>query len=149
MPNYLQVDTEALQGMALALKKVDREARKEWARATRTSGTSVWRSAISKRTTLSQDKVFGSATVSMSMGGRGVAKVSARPLSGGLGRDARESRIVEFGSRAGDPRIVARYNSGGRVAYAALKPFGSWLGQMMLKTTADLIRDAGNVRGSY
>ena len=143
--NWLYADLDVLRGVTLALKQVDREAKKEWAKAMRTTGTKVWRSAVTKRQTLPQDRVFGTASVSWSMGGKGTAKVKPRPLSGTLGKDgARELRTVEFGSKKGDPRITTRYRTEGRVAYGALQPFGEYMGQMALATVADLIREATN-----
>ena len=149
MPNrpggFLYADDDVLRGVTLALRQVDRDARKEWARAVRTDGTRVWRSAVDKRRTLTQDDVFGTAAVSWSMTGKGAAKVKPRPLSGTLGvAGARDLRTVEFGSKRRDPRILTRYRTTGRVVYGALDPFGRWLGQMALATVADLIRQATN-----
>ena len=70
--NFLDIDNTALAGMALALKKVDKDAKKEWSKAMRTSGTRVWRSAVDKRKTLPQDRIFGLASVRC----RWAAKVS-------------------------------------------------------------------------
>lgn len=140
---WLYADDDVLRGVTLALKKIDRDAKKEWAKAMRTTGTRVWRSAVTKRQTLAQDQIFGTASVTWSMGGKGTAKVRPRPLSGTLGVDGgRDMRTVEFGSRRGDPRISARYRSQGRVVYGALEPFGSYMGQMALQTVADMLRDA-------
>lgn len=141
--NWLYADLDVLRGVTLALKQVDKEAKKEWAKSMRTTGTRVWRSAVSKRQTLAQDDVFGRASVRWSMTGKGVAVVKAKPLSGTLGdAGGRDMRTVEFGSKKRDPRIVARYRQQGRVAYAALEPFGKYMGQMSVATVADLIREA-------
>lgn len=142
--NFLYADLDVLRGVTLALKQIDRDVKKEWAAAMRTSGTRVWRSAITQRKYLPQDAVFGTASVSWSMGGKGTAKVGSKPLSGTLGvAGGRDLRAVEFGSKKGDPRLK-RYDSRGRVAYGALRPFGSYMGQMALKTLADAIREAAN-----
>lgn len=141
--NWLYADLDVLKGVTLALKNIDRDAKKEWAKAMRTTGTRVWRSAVSKRQTLAQDQVFGTASVRWSMTGKGTAVVKAKPLSGSMGdAGGRDLRVVEFGSKKGDPRIVTRYRDQGRVAYGALRPFGAYMGQMAVATVADLIREA-------
>ena len=143
---FLYADDDVLRGVTLALKRVDRDVKKEWARSMRTQGTRVWRSAIRQRTRIPQDRVFGRANVRWSMTGKGTATVAARPLSGGLGADApaRELRWIDFGGR--NPRLPAR-DPRGRVVYGALEPFGSWMGQMSLRTLADTVREAVNVDG--
>ena len=78
------------------------------------------------------------------MGGKGVAVVKVKPLSGGLD----EGRYIDFGSRRDTSGRLPRYDPRGRVVYGALTPFGSWMGQMAVKTLADTIRDAANMRGA-
>ena len=108
---FLYADDEVLTGVTLALKKVDREAKKEWAKAMRTTGTTLFRSAVSKRQHLAQDKIFGTASIRWSMTGKGTAVVRARPLSGDLGaQGAREMRFVDFGTA--DPRLPRRVPTG-------------------------------------
>lgn len=172
MPNrpggFLYADDDVLRGVTLALRQVDRDARKEWARAVRTDGRRVWRSALSKRQTLPQDRIFGTASVSWTMAGKGTAKVKVRPLSGTLGdgdattpRD-RDWALIDFGTKQQRSTVAAHTRKGvkvrqfdrrttlprqvqqGRVVYGALDPFGRWLGQMALATAADLIRQATN-----
>ena len=139
---WLYADDDVLRGVTLALKKIDRDAKKEWAKAMRTTGTRVWRSAVQKRQHLPQDRMYSTASVAWSMGGKGTAKVRLRQLSGGLpATGTREWAYVEFGSKRGTNGLP-RHVSTGRVAYGALEPFGAYMGQMALKTVADLIREA-------
>lgn len=146
---FLYTDEDVLAGVTLALRNVDREMRKEWARAMRTTGTTVWRSAVTKRQYLPQDKMFRTASIAWSMTGKGTAKVGIRPLSGGAGGPgAPGGLVVDFGDKDGrygdtsGPAPFTRYDRSGRVVYAALVPFGRWFGQMALATVADLIREA-------
>ena len=144
---FLYADDEVLQGVTLALKRVDRDAKKEWARSMRTQGTRVWRSAIRQRTRIPQDRIFGRGSVRWSMTGKGTAKVTTRALSGGLGdgtnvRGGRDWALIDFGGA--NPRLPAR-NPRGRVVHGAIEPFGSWMGQMAVRTLADTIREAVNV----
>ena len=144
---FLYADDEVLTGVTLALKKVDREAKKEWAKAMRTTGTSLFRSAVSKRQHLAQDKMFGTASIRWSMTGKGTAVVRLRPLSGGLGdgthtRGGRDWALIEFGSASPRGRQMPRRVPTGRVVYGALEPLGSYMGSMALRTVADLIREA-------
>ena len=146
---FLYADDDVLAGVTLALKRIDRDVRKEWARAMRTSGTAVWRSAVTKRQYLPQDKMFRTASIAWSMTGKGTAKVSVKPLSGGAGQPGNPGPlVVDFGdkdNRYGDtsgPAPFPRYDRSGRVVHAALDPFGRWFGQMALATVADLIREA-------
>jgi len=141
--NFLQIDDTALAGMALALKKVDKEAKQEWAKAMRSTGTRVWSSAISNRKYLAQDRLFGRAAVRWTQGGRGTATVVVKPLSGGWEYPG----PIDFGAKNPRGRQFPRYNSSGRVVAPAMTPLGSFMGQMALKTTADLIRDAAGVSG--
>ena len=139
--NFLDVDERAITGMALALKQVDKEAKKEWAKAMRTTGTRVWRSAVDKRKRIPQDRIFGRAALRWSQGAKGTAVVAVKPLSGGL----EWPLLIDHGAKNGNPRLP-RYTRTGRVVGGAMIPFGKYMGQMALKTTADLIRD--NVGGT-
>ena len=137
MGDFLKIDTDALTGMALALKNVDRDARKEWAAAMRGTGNQLWRSSISKLSAPRKQwqKMYRTASIRWSMGGKGAAIVNIRPLSGGLD----QWPVLEFG---GPLPQIPPYNRSGHVAYYAVRRLGPYMGAMALKTTADLIRDA-------
>jgi len=137
MGDFLKIDTDALTGMALALKNVDRDARKEWAAAMRGTGNQLWRSSISKRAAPRRQwqRMYRTASIRWSMGGKGVAVVNTRALSGGLD----QWQVLEFG---GPARQTPPRNPSGHVAYYAVTRLGPYMGQMALKTTADLIRQA-------
>lgn len=139
---FLYADDDVLRGVTLALRRVDRDARKEWAKSMRTTGTRVWRSAVDKRRRLPQDRIFGRPSVAWSMGGKGTAKVKVQPLSGGLGTGDRDWALVDFGTATPRGRQLPRRVPAGRVVFGAVDPFGRWMGAMALRTTADLIRDA-------
>lgn len=143
----MYADDQVLRGVTLALKKVDKEAKKEWAKAMRTTGTRVWRSTIRNRKSRPQDQIFGAASVRWSQGGKGVAVVRTKPLSGGWPG----ALVVDFGDKDGRYGRTSgrapfpRYESTGRVVYGALDPFGQWMGAMSLRTLADSIREAANM----
>ena len=151
--NFLDLDTDTLTGVTLALKKVDKEAKKEWARSMRTTGTRVWRSAVRNRMQTRQDRaMFGRASVRWSQGGKGVAVVATKTLSGGAGGSGAPGPLtLDFGDKDGRYGSTAgtapwpRYKSQGRVVHGALYPFGRYMGQMSLKVLADEIRDAAGV----
>lgn len=134
--SFLHADTDVLRGMALALRQVDKQAKAEWAKAMRSTGSRVWASTVDKRKTLPQDRVFGRAAVRWSQGGYGVATVTIRPLSGGL----QVWQAIDFGSKAGTGRLP-RYTPTGRVVYGAIPALGRYMGAMSAAALADTIRD--------
>ena len=105
---FLYADDDTLVGVTLALSRIDREAKKEWAKAMRGAGSRYWRQAVASAKSQPQDKVFGAANVRWSMGGKGTATVKIRPLSGfpddtpgdGIGVDPRAPwQVIDFGNK--------------------------------------------------
>lgn len=156
MANFLTADDDALRGVTLALKHIDRDSKKEIAAATRNYLRPYWQRAVETRKTLPQDKIFGRANIRWSMGGKGTATVTVRPLSGdkkgkrsghGLGEGKwkqqpdREWALIDFGGKADQ---LPRRTPSGRVVYGAVPGLGSLAGKTWLRAVADTIRDATN-----
>ena len=149
MAGVVKVDDEVLKGAIVAFSTLDREVRKETARAVRTTLTPLWRNIVATRTrnaegTISskQDALIGRGIASFTAGGRGSlrAYTGGKALSGGLSND--RWYAVEFGTTKpgySGSRLPRRVKKG-RIAYRGVKSWAPTAQRVYLGVLADVLR---------
>lgn len=143
------VEDDALLGVLVAFRAMDKELKRETQRRLRSTALPLFQKAYTQRPRgAQQTKAAGRGSMSLTQAGRGQLKgytTGSKVLSGGLDAAGGNWPWIEFGSKKAHAQRgqLPRWQKGGRIFYSATKATLPVVQRVYMRTVYDLLREAG------